>query len=149
MSEDISKLPILMFRTRTGLAPLEQIDRERIEALSWRTPIEVTVRQRRSGQNHRHLMSVLSKLVTAGACPPHETVTSLLDCLKLECGVIEIRARLDGSVFVVPGSISYAKRDEAEFKAFKEKAFSLLASTYDLPPEVFDPHYRGFVHADR
>lgn len=127
----MDKLPILMTRAGNRLVPMAALDAERIGALTYGQPVEVTVRQRRSNPNHRHFFAVLGRLVSSGAVP-FKTTEQLLDALKLECGIVEYRQRLDGTAYLIPGSISFAKADEPRFQAFKDEAFKLLAETYNL-----------------
>lgn len=132
---------IRMCRSRGGLIPLEDVDREQIDALAWNQPIEVTVKQRRSLPSHRHFYSVLGNIVRSGATP-FQTTDALLDALKVTLGVCELRKTLDGRTFYVPGSISFAAKDEAAFSVFKEGCFRLLSEHYGIPADVFDPQIR-------
>ena len=139
----MTDIPIRMFRTRTGgLAPLDQIDRERIEALAWGQPIDVTVKQKRTLPPHRHFFATLHTIVQSGATP-FPTVDALLDALKVSLGVCELRKSLDGRTFYVPGSISFAAKDQAAFLKFREDCFRLLSEHYGIPADVFDPRIRS------
>jgi hypothetical protein len=127
----MSALPIMMERTHSGLVPLQSYDAERLEEISYGATVEVTIRQRRSNPNHRHFFVVLSRVV-AGGCVPFETVDELLSALKMACGITEIRQGIGGAPYIVPGSISFAAKDEPAFRAFKDRAFALLASHYGI-----------------
>ena len=129
--------PILMVRTRAGLSPAQAYDAERLDEITIGATVEVTVRQRRSNANHRHFFAVLGQLVASGAVP-FESTDDLLSALKMACGITELRQGVGGAPYIVPGSISYAAKDEPAFKAFKDKAFALIASHYGVDPTALE-----------
>ncbi len=122
---------ILMKRSQFGLAPLSAQDDERISDFALGAVVEVSVSQPRSGPNHRHYWGVLNALIRAEVTP-FNSAKELDDALKLSCGVTEMRQNLYGETTIVPGSISYAKKDEAQFTEYKRKAFRLLAEHYGI-----------------
>lgn len=129
----MAQLPILMKRERGYLTPVAAIDAEELDRITLGATVEVTVRQRRSNPHHRFFFACLGKLV-ASAAVPFSTVDELLDALKLSCGVTQLRKGIGGAPYIMPGSISFAAKDEPAFKEFREKAFALIASHYGVDP---------------
>lgn len=128
---DLDKVSIWMRRTPAGLAPVDAVDAERLAGYSLGATVEVTVKQHRSGPNHRHFFSFLGRLVESGAVPFTST-SALLDALKMTLGVTELRQGIGGQPYFVPGSISFAAKDEAAFRDFKTKALALIAQHYGV-----------------
>ena len=124
--------PALIFiRTRGGLAPASSYDAEVLDGYPLGAQVEVTIRQRRSGKHHRWFFKALARLVDSGAVP-FLTVDEFLDALKIACGITQLQMRLDGEVYVLPGSISYAAKDQAAFKMFADRAAQVIAENYGV-----------------
>lgn len=139
----MASLPILMKRTAAGLSPVAPIDAEELDRISLGAVVEVNVRQRRSNPHNRYFFAVLGRLVASGAVPFNST-DELLDALKFSCGITELRQAIGGAPYFVPGSISFAAKDEPAFKAFREKAFALIAQHYGVNcDEVLEPRERA------
>ena len=135
----MSNLPIIMYRTRTGLAPASAFDDEELNRISMGAEVEVTIKQKRSLLHHRFFFKTLSEIVKAGAVP-FNTVDELLDALKMACGITQLRQSIGGAPYYVPGSISFAAKDQPAFKAFQERAFALIAQHYGIDPgAVLEP----------
>lgn len=132
---DIDKAAVLMVRTPTGLKPAGPFDAERLDQFANGATVEVSIKQRRSGPNHRHFFATLGRLVESGAVPFNST-DELLDALKFSCGLTELRKAVGGAPYFVPASISFAAKDEPAFRAFKEQAFNLIATHYGVDPET-------------
>lgn len=131
----MSRPSIYMRRTPAGLAPSHAIDAEALDAYSFGAEVEVTIRQRRSPPHHRFFFATLGRLVASGAVP-FETTDEFLSALKMACGITELRKGVGGVPYIVPGSISFAAKDEPAFKAFREKAFDLIRRHYGVEPET-------------
>ncbi len=125
------ELPIIMRRTSAGLSPASAFDDEELGAIIMGAEVEVTIKQKRSGQHHRFFFATLSALVRSGAVP-FNTVDELLDALKMACGITQLRRSIGGAPYYVPASISFAAKDETKFKEFKERAFALIAQHYAI-----------------
>jgi hypothetical protein len=138
---------IFMRRTRRGLEPVSSIDEEALERFAFGADVEVDVKQRRSPPHHRWFFAVLGKIVDSGAVP-FPDVDAFLDALKMACGFVEIRRRLDGAYFTVPRSISFAAADEPEFCAFKARAFDAIAERYGIDPETVLPPRPAHARAE-
>jgi hypothetical protein len=124
--------PALIFiRTRGGLAPASAYDAEALDGYALGAQVEVTIRQRRSGKHHRWFFVCLARLVESGAVP-FLTIDEFLDALKIACGITRLQMRLDGEVYVLPGSISYAKADQKQFQAFADRAAQVIAENYSV-----------------
>lgn len=126
--------PLMMTRTRAGLSPATAYDAELLDAYALGVDVEVTVRQRRSERHHRYFFRALSQLVKAGAVP-FQTTDEFLGALKMACGVTEIRQGVGGAPYIVPGSISFAAKDQAAFKAFADRAAETIATHYGVTLE--------------
>ena len=129
----MTNLPIIMHRTRAGLAPASAFDAEELDAVTIGAEVEVTIKQKRSGQHHRFFFATLSAIVRSGAVP-FNTVDEMLDALKMACGITQLRQSIGGAPYYVPGSISFAAKDQPAFKAFQERAFALIAQHYGIDP---------------
>jgi hypothetical protein len=129
----MAAIPIIMHRTRAGLAPASAFDAEELDAITMGAEVEVTIKQKRSLQHHRFFFKTLSEIVKSGAVP-FNTVDELLDALKMACGITQLRQSIGGAPYYVPGSISFAAKDQPAFKAFQERAFALIAQHYGIDP---------------
>jgi hypothetical protein len=134
MPSEIERAPVRMVRTKAGLAPAAPIDLERLEQIGFGKSVDVVIKQNRSMANHRHFFAFLGHLVNSCAVP-YQSTEAFLDALKLSCDVIQQRVSLDGEVFIIPGSISFAARDEPAFNDFKQRALILIAERYGVTPE--------------
>src|SRR4051794_38365364 len=108
---DADKIGILCRRTPAGLAPVTAFDAERMDGIAYGADVEVTVKQRRSLPHHRWFFKALATVVSSGAVP-FQTVDELLDALKLSCGITQLRQGIGGTPYVMPGSISFAAKDQ-------------------------------------
>jgi hypothetical protein len=124
---------ILMRRTPSGLSPHSAYDAEVLDGYPIGADVEVTIKQRRSNANHRHFFAALARVVQSGATP-FTTTDELLGALKMSCGITEVRQSIGGAPYYVPGSISFAAKDEPAFREFKEAAFALIARHYGVDP---------------
>lgn len=122
---------IIMKRTIAGLSAATAFDAEELDRISIGATVEVTVRQRRSVLHHRWFFLLLSRLVKAGAVP-FSTTEELLDACKMACGVTQLRQSIGGAPYYVPGSISFAAKDQTAFKEFADKALALIANHYRI-----------------
>lgn len=129
----MASTPLMFKRTASGLAPASAYDAEELDRYAIGAEVEVTIRQRRSGRNHRHFFVVLARIVESGATP-FQTSDQLLDALKMSCGMTEMRQAIGGAPYFIPASISFAKLPETEFRDFKQRAFALIASHYSIDP---------------
>ena len=127
-------LPLFMQRTRNGLSPASPFDAEELERVPVGATVEILMKQRRSLPHHRFFFATLSRLVQAGAVP-FNTTDEFLDALKMSCGITQLRQSIGGAPYYVPGSISFAAKDEPAFKAFKDRAFALIAHHYGVNPD--------------
>jgi hypothetical protein len=123
--------PLAMIRTKHGLSPASAYDAEALDAYAIGAEVEVRIHQRRSGKHHRWFFLAMSKLVQSGAVP-FATVDEFLGALKMACGVTEIRQGIGGAPYIVPGSISFAAKDQPAFKAFTDRASELIARHYGV-----------------
>lgn len=123
--------PIIMTRHGAGLVPVSAFDSEELDRISRGAHVEVTVKQRRSLPHHRWFFLLLGRLVKAGAVP-FSTTEELLDACKMACGVTQLRQSIGGAPYYVPGSISFAAKDQPAFKEFADKALALIANHYRI-----------------
>ena len=127
----MAALPIMMTRYGAGLVPVSAFDSEELDRFSRGATVEVTVKQRRSVMHHRWFFLLLSRLVKASAVP-FSTTEELLDALKMSCGITQLRQSIGGAPYIVPGSISFAAKDQQAFKEFADKALALIANHYHV-----------------
>jgi hypothetical protein len=131
MSGDLDKLGIVCRYRDGGLFPASHFDDKRLRLFAKDAIVEVSVRQRRKINNHRHFFALLNEVVDSGAVP-YSDPEELLDALKMACGLTKLKRRLDGTYYHTPGSISFAAKDEPAFRAFKDRAIKLLAEHYGV-----------------
>lgn len=125
------RLPLLLVKRNGGLYPATDMDAEALAGYGDGAKVEAEVRQPRVPQAHRFFFAALNKVVASGATP-FRTTDELLDALKMAAGLTELRRDINGRYFVLPGSISFAAKDEAAFREFREAAFAVLAERYGI-----------------
>lgn len=131
---DLYDAPLLMVRTPKGFGPVGAFEDEILDQLPIGSQVEVTVKRRRSGANHRHFFMFLGRLIKAGAVPYTDT-DAFLAALKLQCDFVTAVRKMDGTMLEVPRSIAYTKAGELEFQAFKQSALAEIATRYGFTPE--------------
>lgn len=127
----MSAAPLMLKRTAAGLVPASAYDAEELDRYSLGSEVEVTIHQRRSGRHHRFFFLALSKLVKSGAVP-FETVDEFLSALKMAAGITELRQGIGGTPYIVPGSISFAAKDQAAFREFTNRCAEVIARHYGV-----------------
>lgn len=123
--------PLMFSRTASGLVPASAYDAEELDRYAIGTDLEVVIHQRRSGRHNRWFFLALTKLVKSGAVP-FQTLDEFLSALKMAAGITELRQGIGGAPYIVPGSISYAAKDQAEFKAFTDRCAEVIARHYGV-----------------
>lgn len=123
--------PLMFRRIPAGLSPASSYDAEEIDRYAIGAEVEVVIHQRRSGKHHRWFFLALSKLVQSGAVP-FTTLDEFLSALKMAAGITELRQGIGGTPYIVPGSISFAAKDQAQFKEFTDRCAEVIARHYGV-----------------
>lgn len=88
------------------------------------SPLEATIKERRSEPRNRLYWAVLQAICDAtGKWPNSE---ALHWALKIRLGYIEEIASVDGEILIRPRSTSFAKMSEQEFREYFDAAMSTL-----------------------
>ena len=115
------------FRRRgNSLVPSDEYSEDFLKGIPEDKEVLVSIRRARSVQHHRYFFKMLSVVVANSDY--WQTPDELLDALKLACGHVERRMKIDGTPYIVPKSINFASLDEEQFKRFKDRCIYLLAT---------------------
>lgn len=125
----MAELGIHLIRTPHGLQPATAWDAERLDGYAIGARVEAKITQPRSLPHHRTFFAALHQIVASGATQ-FTNVDEFLSALKMTCGVTELRKGLDGAPYFVPGSISFASKDQARFKEFVEHCQIAISIRY-------------------
>jgi hypothetical protein len=132
---DIERAPLVMMRTRNGLAPVSAHDDELLADYAIGSMVEITVKQRRSLPQLRTYFAMLAyvnKLTDA-----YPTVEKLNEALKMHLGYVTTVRRFDGEEITMADSIAFAAMDQAAFKVFFDQAVKALAEKFRFDPLSF------------
>lgn len=140
---DIEKAPIFMVRGPRGLSPATPFDAERLDKIAWGATVEVTIKQRRSNPQNRLYWSVVSK--AAENLDGFPTAEHLHEALKEHLGFVEPYTTIGGKLAWRPQSAAFAAMDGAEFKAFMDRAFAVLAAMLGCDPVSLIEEAKGDV----
>jgi len=130
-------MKIWVIRRGDILIPENPSDSEKIQKLPEGKPVEVTVRVPRSLPMSRFYWAVLDAVIEhMPDVNPHGvpnlfgTSKDLNEAIKLTCGYAKRVLNFDGTVMMVPRSISFDKEkgmDQIEFAEFFEKAMQAIS----------------------
>ena len=123
---------ILLRRTRQGLEALDAVDAETLDGFALGEAIEVTIRKRRSGPQHRLYWKVLGEVVKA--TEKWVSTKHLHDDLKISLGYWEKFITMSGQITYRANSTAFSKMDNQEFKLFFDRAMKLIAETVGFDP---------------
>lgn len=128
--------PVYAFR-RDGnfLVPDMEYDAEALRGLRNGDIVRVDIKQFRQASSLRAYWSLLHDCIKATECAP--TVEALHRTIKLGVGLVDHIKLKNGTVQVVPASISIAAMDEPTFRAYFQVAEKWLAENI------------GYVHERR
>ena len=133
MTRDIA--PVHMRRKGLMLEPASAMDAEKLASYANGSEVEVTIRQRRSGPQHRLYWAMLANVVTATGGDPYPTAEHLHEALKIRLGYVKLVKALDSDIKrVLPDSTAFNAMDQAEFKAYFDKAVAAIAEGFGFDP---------------
>lgn len=112
-------------RTPRGLSPYDEAAQRALKSVKIGTVLRADLTVPRNLKHHRKFFALLQCVWQATDKWP--TVDDLLTELKMELGVTKtVVLHSTGEVVKVPGSISFASMDQAEFDEFYERALRAL-----------------------
>lgn len=118
-----------------ALRPVDDAGQEALRRYGQGALVMVEAKKPRHGARHRlywALMSAVHQNLPEQIAGRYPTVETLVSAFKMLAGVREQRELPDGTVYFIPGSISFAKMDEAEFARFLDQSIGIITS-YFLP----------------
>jgi len=115
-------------RRGNALVPAMDFDMAALDSIRNGELVKVEIKQFRNVSRHRAYWAMIQEVVDGYGLD--YTADRLHEILKLQNGVIDPVTLPSGLTIAIPGSISFDKMDEAEFKAFFLKAERWLAKTY-------------------
>lgn len=129
---DKETMPIMFRRDGNRLAPSSQFDSEMLGELPYGVDLEVTIKHRRSLPQLRAYWVGIGELIKATEC--HPTPEKAHRAIKFDLGYVEPMKRLDGSIVYAVDSIALSEMEDAEFRAFFDRAKRLVIQTYGFDP---------------
>ena len=115
---------LFLQRSLNSLKPVDAHGEEMLRGLPKGKHLKAVITQPRNVQHHRKFFALLN------AIHPHQdtypTIDSLLCAMKCALGYGETVELPDGRIVLVPGSISFAKMDQADFSNFYARAVALI-----------------------
>lgn len=136
-------IDILMMREGLFLKPVDGPGYAAIEEMTRGEELRVKITRFRNPKFHR-LFFALINLVYQNQ-DEFATMEQMLDAIKRAIGYVEERKDLDGQLYYVSKSISFAKMDETSFKQFYNKVLNLILEKIlphipkkDLEQQIFD-----------
>lgn len=115
---------LFMVRGLGGLRPANKASQEAFDGLPMAETVKVEITRPRNIRHHRKWFALLQVIY------PHQTtyptMESLLAAIKCALGYGETVKLPDGRTVLVPGSISFAKLDQAGFDQFYARALELI-----------------------
>lgn len=121
-------------RKGNSLIPADFAADEFLSEIKDGAEIIVTIRKPRSPKHHRFFFAMLRKVLEN--TDDWQTEDELLDALKLATGHTEQRLTLEGKMYTVPRSISFASMPEDVFTRFRKRCCYILAKTLGIDPET-------------
>jgi hypothetical protein len=117
---------LFMRRTVGGLRPINRMGEDALAKYPLNTEIKAEITQPRNLGHHKKFFALLQALF------PHQEIYPTLDSFRaaMTCalGYGETVTLKDGRIVLVPGSISFAKMDQAAFNDFYDRALELIAT---------------------
>lgn len=137
-------MPKILLQKRLGaLRPLDDAAETALRVFSEGEVVSIELPKRPRNVNHHRLFFGLLNLVFENTDGRFVSVEHLLTAVKIGTGHADLIALRDGTEIWHPRSISFAKMDQAQFRAFWDKAVDwILANVLpvgkrELEQEVF------------
>lgn len=118
----------LFQRTFDGFRPANEEGQEFFAACKFGEVVELKPTKVRNGKYHKLFFAML-KLISENS-EPHISPKAALHFAKLVTGTGEVVTDSRGETHFVPGSISFAKMDQAGFEAFVASAIPPLVGRF-------------------
>jgi hypothetical protein len=115
---------LFMRRKLGSLWPIDDEGREVLQGLPTDADVRVTIKRARNVQFHRLFFGLLNLVAQSGG--PYDSADQLLTVVKIGIGHVDGIIMPDGSMAWHPRSISFAKMDETEFRAFYDRAVDFI-----------------------
>lgn len=134
----------MFLRKRLGtLVPADPMSAQALADLPAGVTVKAVITQPRNLDHHRKWWALLQAVF------PHQSTYATLDsfhaAIKVALGYGETVKLPDGRMIVIPGSISFARMDQAAFEQFYDRAVDLILTRIlpgldraDLEQEVLD-----------
>jgi hypothetical protein len=109
------------------LAPVDAMGEAALSKIKSGTVVEVEIKQPRNVKHHRMFWALMSIVWDNLDQEKYPTVEDVAAAVKISAG---LRTRIElpsGEVGFIPGSIAFAKMDQAQFSEFYERVCDLVA----------------------
>lgn len=120
-----------------SLKPVDEAGEEALRSMGQGEIIEVEIKRRRNIKHHRKYWALVTLVHQNMDGDRYPTTEDLHSALKISAG---LRTRIelpDGTAGFIPGSIAFAKMDQAEFTKFFDRICDLVAKHF-LPGVTSD-----------
>jgi hypothetical protein len=117
---------LFLRKTVGGLKPSNRISQEAYDAIPLNAEVKAEITRPRHLVHHRKWFALLQVIFPHQTAYP--TMDSFLAAIKCALGHGETVKLPDGRTVLVPGSISFAKLDQAEFSSFYDRALDLIVT---------------------
>jgi hypothetical protein len=117
-----------MRRTASGFAPCDEEAINEVRRVPIGKPVLVEIKAARNPKQHRLLWAMLTIIAEAGEFP---STDAALITLKTATGLVEaIQMDKNGTVQLIPKSISFANMRQTEFAAWFESAINVVVTRW-------------------
>ncbi len=119
---------VLARRTPAGLVPADEQAQTELRRVPVGKPVYVEITAARNPRQHRLLFAMLNIVAEAGEYPSTEAA---LVALKLATGLVEsVQMDTNGTVQLIPKSISFANMRQNEFSAWFDSAIQVVVTRW-------------------
>jgi hypothetical protein len=119
-------------RIAGALRPVDQESLDEFSKLPVGKPLHVEVKQPRNAAHHRLFWALCARIAESKGV----TAENIADVLKIATGHFTlVRTKSYGEIHV-PKSISFAKMDQTEFRAFFERCIMVVYDEWQIEPEM-------------
>lgn len=136
-------LEVLMQKKLGRLIAYDSVSIDLIDTLKEGAVVTARLTQARNIQHHRLWFALLQTVYSAQTL--FTTLDEMHDAIKVATGYCEERKLIDGTTYWHPKSISFAKMDQTEFRAFFDRAVDIIitkilpnASQADLEARIYE-----------
>lgn len=119
------------------LVPAGSTDKDKLRKV-WNGEVIADIKTYRNLKHHRKFFAILRMAAASWREHGIWNEDTLLDALKLECGYVKIIKKMDGTVYYIPKSISFAMCDQDEFEKFYRRVLDVLAAYFKCRPDEIE-----------